>query len=83
MEPIAPHPIRLENGVEPPFNFRFVWDDIHLGQSFTVKGEAERNRARASFWDYHKKNGRFPRTTKFVSRHVGDDIYRIWIVDKG
>lgn len=74
--------VLLQDGILPPHNYNDVWDKMTLGQSFTVKGNNERNRARTSFWTYHKRNGRFPRNTKFISRHIGDDIYRIWLADR-
>ena len=73
--------VNLESGINPPVNYNEVWDRMELGQSFTVVGSAERNRARTSFWTYHQRNGRFPRTTTFVSRCIGDNVYRIWLRD--
>jgi hypothetical protein len=77
--------IKIEKNVPLPDGItayrRYDWGKLSIGDSFVVDGWSERLRIRSSFIRYRdSKKCHFPPRTVLVSRDIGNDQYRFWIM---
>ena len=80
-------PITVERGHPLPddhFKNRFPWADMKPGDSFTIRGNSNRNSARASFHKYSKKYLNTHNVLLIlVTKQIGPDLYRLWVIEAG
>ena len=63
---------------------KFPWATMKPGESFTVQGTSERNRAHASFRIFRQAHfNEHNILLKIVTRKIGADSYRVWLVEAG
>ncbi|NDE17454.1 hypothetical protein EBZ80_21230 [bacterium] len=80
--------LKIEKNVPAPkYEYRpykkYNWEDLEIGDSFVVTGKKERMVARTSFISFMKRNSHlFPGDVVLISRSIGNDQYRFWLVKK-
>jgi len=80
--------IKIEKNIPIPTGViplrRIDWSGTEIGDSFVVDGKKERARVRTSFLTYREsRKCHFPPRTVLVSRDIGNDQYRFWLMQNG
>ncbi len=60
---------------------RYNWPSLEIGDSFVVNGRKDRASVRTAFIQFQKTHpDHFPPRTVLVSRDIGNDQFRFWLL---